>query len=224
MKTWILLLCGGVLVAAGAGCDGGGTTGSGGHGGHEHGGGGSTNDGGGGSTSDGGGGAAPALSCGDYCTNVAANCTADDEQYPSEASCLAICATFAEGEKGATTGNTLGCRDYHGGDPASMAPQVHCIHAGPLGGGDTFCGDVCESFCAINLAVCGTVAYADQMACETACAGFPGLDMVPYNTGAVSGDSLACRMYHLSVAAQSDMDAGIHCPHTQEVSTQCAPN
>jgi hypothetical protein len=38
------------------------------------------------------------------------------------------------------SGNTLGCRIYHGGAPAVMDAATHCPHAGPSGAG--VCGNV----------------------------------------------------------------------------------
>jgi hypothetical protein len=135
---------------------------------------------------------------------------------------MGVCATFNAGTIDDQAGATLGCRLYHGGAPAAAAPATHCGHAGPLGEG--VCGDDCANFCAIATAVCGsqpTAPYADNAACLTACAGFADTTAVPYNTAATSGDSLACRMYHLSVASSDAASATTHCPHIAEVSPVC---
>ena len=94
------------------------------------------------------------LDCSTYCTEIQNNCTGASLQYASTAECMAACASFPVGTSMVTdmTGNTLGCRIYHAGDPAKMAAATHCPHAGP--GGDAissatggFCsgGDVCAS-------------------------------------------------------------------------------
>ncbi len=173
-----------------------------------------------GSTADSGTAAAP--SCAAYCTEVQANCTGNNQQYGSTDACNGICATFAPGTAADTSGATLGCHIYHGGAPAKSDPATHCPHAGPLGGGH--CGTDCENFCTEAVAVCGSQAsppYTDKAACMTACGNFKGTDMVPYNAAATSGDSLACRMYHLSVASTGAAMAMTHCAHIAMTSPVC---
>jgi hypothetical protein len=172
---------------------------------------------GGGAGGTGGGAVAP--TCADYCGDIMANCTNDNQQYTTEADCMATCVAFDTGVLDAMQGDTLGCRQYHAGVPATMDAALHCPHAGPLGGG--VCGaDPCQAFCQIATTLCTEVdtGWADEAACAAECAGFPTLDMVPYNATVVSGDSLACRMYHLQVA--SNMPAP-HCTHINEASTPC---
>ena len=71
----------------------------------------------------------------------------------------------------------------------------------------------CNYYCTTDIAVCtGTNnQYKDNATCLSMCQnGIPN----DAGAGATSGDSLACRMYHLSVAATSTANAAIHCPHT----------
>jgi hypothetical protein len=160
--------------------------------------------------------------------------------------CLATCDTFSIGTSKVTdmTGNTLGCRIYHSG--ASKAdPAGHCAHAGP--GGDVigaipeYCtvnsgvaGGVCESFCNIEIAVCGSIdqprtlargmitpRYQNLAACKTACAGFD--TTMAYRVNA-TGNTLACRLYHVTNAAlfaaqDNAATASNHCGHTGPVAT-----
>lgn len=138
-------------------------------------------------------------------------------QYTDMANCLKVCAEFDVGESGAVDGNTLGCREYHAGMPAMGMPEVHCIHAGPLGGG--VCGaDACEAFCQIGTALCTTAdtGWADEAACLAECNAFPV--MPAYNSTITDGDSLACRMYHLQVASNTPAP---HCLHVNEASPPC---
>jgi hypothetical protein len=70
----------------------------------------------------------------------------------------------------------------------------------------------CNYYCTSIMAACtGTnQQYLDQATCVSMCsAGIPN----DAGAGATSGDSLACRMYHLSVAATSTANAATHCPH-----------
>ncbi|MEO7729374.1 MAG: hypothetical protein ABIY55_00240 [Kofleriaceae bacterium] len=169
------------------------------------------------------------LDCTSYCTDIQTNCTGANAQYPDMGHCTASCALFPVGNRGDTTGNTLACRLYHAGVPAMGAPNTHCVHAGP--GGDRTnvaapgtCGDACESFCILEVGACGTLdapipgitpQYQNRTACLSACAGFDRTHL--YSIGA-SGNSLACRLYHVTNAAVSGL-AETHCSHTNQVPT-----
>ena len=155
---------------------------------------------------------AAGLTCAAYCDAIQTNCTGDVAQYASADTCLAACAAFPAGTAADTSGNTLGCRTYHAG-AASAGPDVHCVHAGPGGAGA--CGDNCEGFCAIALDACPDV-YADADACAADCANFT--DDEPYDTSDTGGDTLACRLYHLS-AATTTPDP--HCGHIDIDSPPC---
>jgi hypothetical protein len=168
--------------------------------------------------------------CPSYCSAIQTNCTGTNAQYPDMAHCTATCALFSVGTRADLVGNTLGCRLYHAGSPAMASPEIHCVHAGP--GGDRTsaaapgtCGDACTSFCAIEVGVCGTVdapisgvpaQYQNMNACISACAGFDHTH--PYAVTAI-GNSLACRLYHVTNAAISQNSAVVHCTHTQATPT-----
>src|SRR5262249_20868755 len=149
------------------------------------------------------------LTCDAYCTEVQANCTGDHAQYSTADACQGICKTWMAGTAADTSGNTLGCHLYHGGGPAKIDPATHCEHGGPLGGAT--CGtSECDNFCEAAVAVCGgqgTPPYKDKASCMTSCMNFPDTTAVPFNAAATSGDSLACRMYHLTVASSSTDNA-----------------
>src|SRR4051812_35015453 len=81
-------------------------------------------------------GAPVTLGCETYCTEIQANCTGANAQYPDTAHCFATCMSFTVGT-GQTTdmsGNTLECRTFHAGTPSITTPATHCVYAGP--GGD----------------------------------------------------------------------------------------
>lgn len=161
-----------------------------------------------------------ALSCADYCSTVTTNCKLADAQYFDKAdgvdngmtSCMAVCAGFPEGTAADTAMNTLGCRTYHAG-AAAMDSATHCPHAGPGGAG--VCGANCEGFCSGALELCGS-SFADMGACMTECAAFA--DTVRYDTSQTAGNTLACRIYHLTAAG---VDAAAHCPHILAASPPC---
>jgi hypothetical protein len=151
-----------------------------------------------------------------YCANMKANCTGANAQYPNDASCAAAAAAVPAGMDADMAGNTLGCRVYHSGAAASDA-ATHCPHAGP--GGDGACGSICEGFCDIAVKTCATE-WPDKAACMTACAAFPAAGM-KYNTSFTAGNTVECRLYHLSVAATDAASATTHCPHTKVDSSTC---
>jgi len=147
-----------------------------------------------------------------YCAQIMTNCTGKNAQYVSAETCAGVCATFRPGSDGDVSGNSFACRLYHTG-AAGMDANTHCVHAGPSGGGA--CGEPCEGFCTIAGAICPTE-WPDAPTCASECAGFDGSE--PYDAGDVSGDTLACRLYHLTVAAT---DPAVHCAHTVAMSAPC---
>jgi hypothetical protein len=164
-------------------------------------------------------GGGEALSCTNYCTTITANCKMDtaDAQYFIGAdngmtACMDLCEGFPVGVKGETSGNTLGCRTYHA-EAAEGDPATHCPHAGP--GGAAMCGMNCEGFCSAAVEVCGAT-YADETACMTECSGF--MDTVRYDVSQAAGNTLACRLYHLTAAG---VDPATHCPHITAASGPC---
>lgn len=152
------------------------------------------------------------LDCTSYCSTVMANCTVANSQaqYNDVNTCMATCATFAPGTLADTSGDTLGCRLYHAGAPAASMPAVHCEHAGPLGGDQCIPtgGSECDSFCNEAIDICPTE-WPELATCKTTCMGIP--NTTPYTSAVMSGNSLACRMYHLMAASTMAVP---HCPHS----------
>lgn len=150
--------------------------------------------------------------CQDYCTTIMANCTGGEssltsnQQYGSIDNCLAVCKAFPIGTASDTSGNTLGCRNYHAHAAATAGAALHCPHAGP--GGDGMCGDVCEGYCQIAQMFCVGSAkiYSSEADCMTTCNETPG-DM-RFNISIQSGDEKACLLYH---AQESPLAPEDHC-------------
>jgi hypothetical protein len=213
----------GAFLAASTGCSS--SSGSGGAGGMAGtGGGATTSSSGTGGMAGTGGMMAVSLDCTSYCTEVMADCTGANEQYKDMAGCMGVCASFPAGTIADMSGDTLGCRLYHGGVPSKTMPDMHCSHAGPLGGpGDPAtagpCGDSCEAFCNAAVKVC-PAAWTDAAACKTDCATF-AKDATPYSTADTGKNDIGCRMYHLSVASSSTANAMTHCPHIVKASATC---
>ncbi|MBA3547320.1 MAG: hypothetical protein H0T76_12610 [Nannocystis sp.] len=150
--------------------------------------------------------------CEAYCDGISVNCSGVHTQYGSPATCMASCAGFLPGTPADTGGNTLGCRTYHAGAAKDM-PEVHCTHAGPGGGGA--CGANCDGFCTLAAHACPE-AWADEAACQTACATFAPEES--YDATDVGGNTFACRLYHLTAAA---LDPATHCAHIKGDSVPC---
>jgi hypothetical protein len=157
--------------------------------------------------------------CAAYCTAITAACTGVNRQYGATDgaamdSCMTACTAFmwSVGTSMDTSGNTLGCHLYHAMAAAGsdLNHSTHCPHAGPLGGG--MCGTSnCADFCADDAVVCSGT-YATPDLCMTACATWSDMGSATSPTAA-SGNTLACRMYHLTAAAAAG-GAATHCPHT----------
>lgn len=153
--------------------------------------------------------------CADYCELAMRNCTGDVAQYTDLGTCQATCQAMPIGDPASPAGNTVSCRTFQAAlaeDPVAAA----CTKAGP--GGDGTCGDNCESFCTMALALCGgrPGVFPDHATCLTTCAGFSTAE--PYDANDIAGDTFACRLYHLTAAATVP---DVHCAHIGAVSPVC---
>lgn len=175
-----------------------------------------------GTTTDGGSEGGLAVSCANYCSIIATNCTGANQEYLNDATCLAMCANMAPGTAGATSGDTLACRQYHAGAAAGNA-ALHCRHAG-FSGADTCGASHCTAFCKQDIALCGTQGtppYASQADCETKCAGYAYVAATGGDTALTSGNTMQCRLYHLEAAYAGGAATTTHCPHTGQTSATC---
>lgn len=154
--------------------------------------------------------------CPEYCQIVGDHCGAELAQYPGQSICEATCALMDPGEPGDVLGNTVACRAHHAFLAAESA-DPHCLHAGPTG--DTTCGGPCESFCSLAQQACsGELSpFLDTDACIAECEGW---DPQPRYFAAVpAGDTYACRMHHLTLAAGQPQT---HCSHIGTDSPVCS--
>jgi hypothetical protein len=157
--------------------------------------------------------------CSSYCSAVMQYCTGDFAVYGSEAACEAICAQLPVGNPGDTIGNTVHCRLRN----AELAgetgePNVHCPAAAP--GASGVCGSNCEGYCVLMQQICSVrfaQAFQGLVDCQAQCAALPTLGA--FNLSQASGNSVNCRLWHVSAAA---LDPGAHCGHAAG-DPPCAP-
>lgn len=158
-------------------------------------------------------------SCASYCSNIATICTGTDTQYSAgadtTASCMGSCNSFPAGTPGATSGDSQACRFTHLGFAATLGTNPHCDHAGPAGAFG--CGQPCQGYCSIMMSVCSS-AFATNQDCMNSCTALSdATTLTNYdataNAALTSGATLACRLYHATLAAVSASFATTHCPH-----------
>lgn len=78
----------------------------------------------------------------------------------------------------------------------------------------------CSTYCALAVGkMCtGSLAiYPDTAACMTGCA----MITTPGSVTDTAGNTLGCRIYHLTVANSSATNAMMHCPHGKVMSDVC---
>ena len=168
---------------------------------------------------EGGGSCAMDATCANYCAVVSSSCSGVMGEVTDMATCMAVCSNLPRGMKGDTSGNTVGCRVYHGCVAGSSASNkmTHCPHADvwQLNSLTATCGNACDAFCEVATKVCPN-AYTGANDCTTQCGKY--MDGTP---GETSNNTRACREYHLGVAAQSAANAMTHCPHVGVMSATC---
>jgi len=147
------------------------------------------------------------VDCVTYCSLMDGSCTNSaghfNDQYPGGYPdvCSSVCPFFELGALDDTTGNTLTCRLHHA-CLAQHDPDTYCVAAGP--GGGAGCGDLCESFCALNLAICTGPhqQWASLAACQQSCAGLDFTEPYSASSDNLTGttNAYACRLYWLMLA------------------------
>ena len=132
-------------------------------------------------------------------------------------------AAGAGGSTAGAGGATAGAGGSTAGSGGASAGGGASGAAGS-GGGAT---KDCTTFCADEMTTCtfgaaAPAAYTDLAACQTACGAYMTGDVGVYPAGPMSGNTYACRRWHLSKAATvSGTDKSDHCQHTKQTSTTC---
>jgi hypothetical protein len=163
--------------------------------------------------------------CSQYCGLVSDRCQGDYKVYDYPEQCMAVCQHMDPGgpNLGASDNkNTVTCRlEKLQETEFDARPEENCPKVGP--GGDGYCGDDCDSFCSLRQQVCTGVpgqTYEDDLLdldkCKANCRAVPKLATFDAARDQ-KGDSLQCRLVHVSEAAVSAQKAATHCLHTQTV-------
>jgi hypothetical protein len=155
--------------------------------------------------------------CEDYCTLVMRNCQGAVAQYPDLSTCMSTCESMPIGDDGARAGNSIECRTFWAA--ISEGNMADCVKAGPGGAGT--CGTNCESFCASTLEICSDVPgvtppYDSAAECMGACNGYSMTEV--FDASDISGNTFACRLYHMTAASSDPLT---HCQHTGVDSAVC---
>ncbi len=148
--------------------------------------------------------------CARYCDTLATSCADDFAQFVSRATCLEYCAQLPTGSPGDEIGNSVHCRLKQAEIARDVAePSEHCAEAGP--GGNGTCGSNCEAYCVVFEQICGARfddEFVGRADCNTHCTDLP--DDERFTTSISSGNSIQCRLWHVSAAA---VDPSTHCGH-----------
>jgi hypothetical protein len=170
-----------------------------------------------------GGGGGNAELCNEYCGAVFEGCLDPDDVYLNNDSCLNTCALLPAGSANSVAGNNIHCRL----DKARKAKETgdvvkFCPASGPAGSG--LCGTDCETYCGIINEVCpGSFPgiFASESDCLEDCEStIPSLP--PFRAPTPDEDSIQCRLYHMTLALESEEVRAQHCPHAQGLS-RCVP-
>jgi hypothetical protein len=88
------------------------------------------------------------------------------------------------------------------------------------GGSSSSAGVTCANYCSLAIGKMCTGSlqiYADTTACQAGCA----MIKTPGTVNDMAGNTLGCRIYHLTLANMNATNAMTHCPHGAVVSAVC---
>jgi hypothetical protein len=154
--------------------------------------------------------------CIEYCETVAKACKGDHELYSTNDACLGTCDKLAPGDDLEPIGNTVACRKKEAQLAITTSePQAHCQAAGP--GGAPSCGKNCESWCTLMQRTCPSD-YRLMPDCMRACAALKDRGSFDLRVDH-DGDTIQCRIEHVSNATGSPTAPATHCGHAALVPT-----
>jgi hypothetical protein len=147
-------------------------------------------------------------------------CPSPAQVYASQEMCLGVCQKLElAGKAGAAddqSGNTIHCRLYYAQEALGTGETSTCPQSGPTGSG--ICGSSCEAYCVLMQQTC-PVEFGDPAtfnnnlaSCISMCASIP-VSSVGFSANQQSGNTIACRLYHVSAASATADAPAMHCPH-----------
>lgn len=159
--------------------------------------------------------------CTYYCGQMETRCGEPFNVYDRPGACMAVCMLMDEGDTlGGADENTVACRVRKLRQPG-FEPSTDCAQVGP--GSNDACGTNCEALCSLRARVCGPIKGQDVMAdivsydvCMHNCEALPDLGSFDANRDRF-GDSVQCRLIHVSESAISHELALTHCSHSQTI-------
>lgn len=110
--------------------------------------------------------------------------------------------------------------DSDSGGASGTGGSVAGTGGSTAGAGGSSTGVSCAAYCALAVGKMCTGAlqiYADAAACQAGCT----MITTPGAVTDTAGNTLGCRIYHLTVANMNATNAMTHCPHGAVVSAVC---
>ena len=159
------------------------------------------------------------LLCDAFCARVVATCVTP---YNDSATCNAVCKLLPEGAPGERSTNSIHCRsDPLAPDAGTVSITHACWGAAPTGGG--YCGDRCESFCALAMNRCHAPfpePFSSDEDCLTTCRRFE-VDPSWDEYSDYPATEMNCRQFHLLEAFRPGADVALHCKALAQQGSPC---
>lgn len=152
--------------------------------------------------------------CQQYCVEIMEACTGDNAQFPDTTICVTHCNEWAAWPIGTENNrefNDIECRLSHAlSAGAGENVAANCVRAGPTGG--SACGTLCVNYCDLLAKNCAE--QPDVLMARDECLRQCGNYDQTGNPGDATGDTVQCRIHHLTLAAHTPPRSNqTHCPH-----------
>jgi hypothetical protein len=163
------------------------------------------------------GGTSNSPACNDYCSKVMTACPGHFAVYSSADACLGVCRRLPPGDEVEPAPNTLACRRKQVEFAiTTQEPRDYCPAAGPGGAGT--CGTNCESWCTLLQQTCPKE-YSAMPDCPRACSALKDTGKFDADLDH-DGDTIQCRLVHVSNANSNASAPATHCGHAALVSSE----
>lgn len=169
----------------------------------------------------------PSALCTEYCDTVMRACPVESGSavYSGVELCLAVCKYLPPGSPGDKFKNSVECRleqaravERTNGEDLSGCPGAGLGGEGTPDAGGAVCNSACENFCDLYMQECTDTdkyrVFASKQECLDDCATVP--DLGGYSTQIAEGNTLQCRLWHVTAAADQSWP---HCNHAAGLNT-----